>query len=255
MGWGSLGADPEDPASRRWREDRMESAMEGHVPSMLSLGDRYLIEGEKELAKKWYREAADLQVSEGLWKIIGIEERRPLSERAKDMEKLYRELMSFGESRGSYRLGRLYTWPKSPLRDPDKGRLHLEDAASQGVLEAKLLLGKLFLGTWNHPQNFQRAIDWLSQAAKSKSAEANRHLGMIYRYGLGAKQDLEKAWGHYSTAARLKDGESMFIIAEALYLGKDISKDLPRAHRYYLQASEQGHLKARDRLREKSFTP
>jgi len=255
LGLGTLTADPEEVASLRWREDQMERALEGHVPSMLALGDRYLLEGEKDLARKWYRRVADMQVAEGLWKLIGIEEQRPLKERAELMEKLYRELIALGDPRGHFRLGRLYCWPESPIRDLDKGRMYLVDAATQGVIESQLLLGNLYLGTWGHPQDFLMAIDWFGRAAKKGSAEANRHLGMIYRYGLGAKQDLNRAWSFYAEAARQKDGESMFVIAEALYEGKDITRDLPRAHSYYFQAAEQGVLRAKDRLRELSFKP
>lgn len=250
-----LWADPEDPASRRWREDQTEKALKGNVSSMLALGDRYLVEGEKDLARKWFRDAADLNATEGVWKLIGIEERRPLKERAQIVEKLYRELIAHQEPRGYFRLGRLYSWPKSPLRDLKRGRLYLEDAAERGVLDAKLLLGKLYLGNWEHSQNFFVAIEWLSKAAREKSPEAHRHLGMVYRYGMGTSQNLEKAWEHYSEAAKLKDAESMFIIAEALYEGKDISQDLPRAHRYYTDAAENGYSRANDRLKERKFNP
>ena len=248
-----LKAELESAPQRERRFELTEKSLEGDVPSMMMLGNQYLLEGDKELAIKWFREAADRSHEPALWRLVGIYEHRPLIERGEIMKGLYEELIVLGNPRGYYLLGRLYQWPNHPLYQPDLGDIYLKDAASQAVTEAKLLLGKLYMGEWNHKQDLLQSVDYFTQATKDKSGEACRHLGMIYRYGVGVKTNLELAWRYYGQGARLGDTDSMFAIAEALFLGKDIVQDKPRAHRYYYDAAKLGHREAARQLKSLDF--
>ena len=216
---------------------------------MLQLGGQFQLEGDWVLAERWYRKAADGGDASALWGLVGIHERRALKDRAVIMESLYQELITLGQAQAYYRLGRLYSWEDSPLRDPDLGDMYLRDACRLGVVEAKLLLGRLFLGEWGHRQDYLQAIDYFTRASKDKNAEAFRYLGMIYRYGLGNRTDLDLAWRHYGQAARLGDPESMLTIAEALYEGKDIEQDKVKAEQYIRRAAQLGYQDAGKRLK------
>lgn len=247
-----LQAELESESQRERRFELTEKGLQGDIPSIMQLGNKYLLEGDKELAIKWFRDAADLSHESALWKLVGIYEHLPLIERSQIVKGLYEELIVLGQPEGHYRLGRLYQWSGHPLYQPDFGDIYLKDAAKLGVTEAKLLLGKLYMGDWNHKQDTLQAVDYLTQAS-SKSGEACRHLGMIYRYGVGVKTNLELAWRYYGQGARLSDTDSMFAIAEALFLGEDIVQDKPRAHRYYFDAAKLGHREASRQLKSLDF--
>lgn len=248
-----LVADVEPPLQRERRLDLTERAILGEVPAMMQLAQKYQLEGDKALAIKWFRKAADEGHTAALWKLVGIQERRPLADRATDMKALYEELIESGELRAYHHLGRLHQWPESPIQDVTLGDFYLKEAAKLGVVEAQLLLGKLYMGEWAHPLDYFQAIDFFSQAAKADSGEACRFLGLIYRYGLGVKTQLEKGWQFYSRGAKLGDMEAMYVIAEALYKGDDIEADKIRSHSYYHKAAQLGHREAAKKLKTLNF--
>jgi TPR repeat protein len=248
-----LYAELETPSQRQKRFELMDKALEGDIDSMMQLGKRYLLEGDKVLAAKWFRDAADLKHLPALWQLVGIKERAPLAKRAEEMKSLYEELMTYGIAQAYYRLGRLYQWKGHHLHDVTLGDLYLKDAAKMGSTPAKLLLGKLYMGEWNHPKDFLQAVDYFTQASKDKNGEAFRSLGLMYRYGVGVKVDLNLAWKYYGEGARNGDVESMFVIAEALFQGDDIEQDKPRSHRYYFQAAKLGHHEAGRQLKNLDF--
>jgi TPR repeat protein len=247
---GYLWAVPEEPKLEERRQELLEKALNGEVSAMLHLGGQFQLEGDLTLAERWFRKAADKGDVGAIWSLVGIFERRPLNVRAEIMKSLYEELITLGQPQGYYRLGRLYSWEDSPLRDESLGDMYLRDAVGLGVTEAKLLLGRLFLGEWGHQRDALQAVDYFTQASKDKNPEAFRYLGMIYRYGLGNRTDLDLAWRNYGQAARLGDVESLVIIAEALYEGRDIEKDPPRAEQYFRRAAMLGHRDAEQRLEQ-----
>ena len=249
--WGSsLWANVEDPKATERREELLEKALGGDVSAMLRLGGQFQLEGDVNLAERWFRKAADKGEASALWGLVALQERRALKDRASTLSSLYQELITLGDAQAYYHLGRLYSWEDSPLKNEDLGDMYLREAGRLGVVEAKLLLGKLFLGEWGHRQDYLQAIDYLTRASKSKNAEAYRHLGMIYRYGLGNRTDLDLAWRHYGQAARLGDPESIYTIAEALYEGKDIEQDKVKAEQYFRRAAELGYQDAGKRLKQ-----
>jgi TPR repeat protein len=243
----------EDDDVRKRRHQWIERAIGGDLEAMVQLGDLFLYEGDDVLAKKWLNKAVENGVHSALWKLVSIEEHRPLKERAEDMSKLYRQLIQIGDTGGYYRLGRLLAWPDSPLKDHSLADLYLADASDLHVVEAQVLLGRLFMGEWGHRLDHMQAIYHFQRAAKTDSAEAHRNLGLIYRYGIGTRRDLEKAWIHYATSARLGDSDAMYAIAEALYSGEDITKDLARSQTYYRKAAKLGHSQAISRLKRLEF--
>lgn len=249
----SLWAVPEHPLEKERREHLMERALKGDVFTMITLGDRFQVEGELELAHKWYREAADRKAPLALWKLVGMARRLPFEEGALKLDPLFDELILLGEVRAHLQKGLLYVNPRSPLHDFALGANQLRLASGLGSSEAQLHLGKLYLGEWGHKADYLQAIDYLTRASRKGQGEAFRHLGMIYRYGLGCDIDLEQAWTYYGEGGRLKDGESLYTVALALYHGDDIQKDVPRSHRYFLEAAELKHPLADKMLKTLDF--
>ena len=238
---------------RQRRHQWIERAIGGDTEAMVQLGDLFLLEGDDALAKKWFNKAVENGVHAALWKLVSIEEHRPLEQRAEDMSRLYRQIIQAGDARGYYRLGRLLAWPNSPLKDHTLADLYLSDASDLHVVEAQVLLGRLYMGEWGHRHDHMQAIFHFKRAAKTNSAEAHRNLGLIFRYGIGGRRDLEKAWMHYATSARLGDSDAMYAIAEALYSGEDITKDPARSQTYFRKAAELGHSQAISRLKTLEF--
>jgi|GEM_PF-807299 len=107
--------------------------------------------------------------------------------------------------------------------DPSEGRSWLLRAVKHDHPRAHYQLGKSYL--WRYPQEYEKALNHLSKAAKSGLADAQLELGIAYYYGGYAFRSRQPA--DYN---------------KALYwIGLASDRGLPRAHTWMGYAYSAGH--------------
>lgn len=117
----------------------------------------------------------------------------------------------------------------------------LEKAAFDGNAEAQHDLAALYSAGENGvKQNFVKSAYWFEQAAQNGISNARYNLGVLYHQGLGVDQDYTQAIYWYNRAAELGHPEAQYNlgIAHIEGVGADYSPKLAVA--YFRQAAQGG---------------
>ncbi|MES2729501.1 MAG: peptidoglycan-binding protein [Pseudomonadota bacterium] len=137
----------------------------------------------------------------------------------------------------------------APLITPDptlpaevKG---MERQAFTGAAEAQHDLAALYTaGHSGVSQDFGRAIDWFTLAARRGVANARYNLGVLYQNGSGGTPDATKAVQYYRSAAFLGHPEALYNLGILALAGEGMTASSQRAALYFNRAASLGLVEA-----------
>ncbi|MCC7304937.1 MAG: SEL1-like repeat protein [Alphaproteobacteria bacterium] len=130
------------------------------------------------------------------------------------------------------------------LNLPEAAR-EVERQALEGVPEAQHDLAAIYIaGRAGVKQDYKRARFWFEQAAEQGVSNARYNLGVLYHQGLGVKPDLDKAIEWYKSAAELGHPEAQYNLGIAYIEGIGVSYDPVKAATYFENAARQGIMEA-----------
>jgi TPR repeat protein len=105
----------------------------------------------------------------------------------------------------------------------------LEQLAKKNVPLAQLLVGRLFASGLGARQDCDRAVTWLTRAARNGNGDAAFELASFSEQGRCVPHNMSQALIWYEVAAANGDIEAPNVIGE-IYLGRgDTAPDLPKA--------------------------
>jgi len=93
-------------------------------------------------------------------------------------------------------------------------------------------------------QSYEKAFEYLEQAAHLGDAKAQYNLGFMYYNGQGVEQSYEKAKEYLEQAAHLGFSEAQYSLGEFYRTGEGVEQSYDRAFEYYQQAAQLGHPQA-----------
>lgn len=153
--------------------------------------------------------------------------------------------------RAQFQLGLCYEEARG-LDTPDyqQALLWNQKAAEQGHTRAKSNLGWYYLkGQPGVPINLRLAIHWLTQAAQEGHVTAQFNLGTCYYKGNGVSQDYTQAVYWFRIVAEKGQADGQFCLGLCWQMGQGVDKvDFEGAKKWFQMASDQGHVKAAERL-------
>lgn len=139
-----------------------------------------------------------------------------------------------------YELGVAFLHAYQGQADEAKGIALIAEAATQGVEDAKALLGYFALTGLGMAMDLSRAESLLTEATQSGHTEAEANLGVL-RYQQGR---LTEAFGHIESAARGGFPQAQYHVSLMLSRGEGCQADALGAERWLAEAAEQGQLDA-----------
>lgn len=132
--------------------------------------------------------------------------------------------------------------PDSKL--PEKIR-EIEKNAFSGNAEAQHDLAAIYVaGHGGVKQDFGRAALWFEEAAHNGVANARYNLGVLHHQGIGVKQDVAKAFEWYKTAAALGHPEAQYNLGIAYIEGVGVPYDAQKAAIFFENAAKGGVMEA-----------
>ena len=108
-------------------------------------------------------------------------------------------------------------------------------------------LGKEFYYGWNVPQDYDRALRYLTTASEHGDAISRFTLGFMYWSGRGCEQNQDKALELFLLAAKQEVPEAMYNVAKIL-LDKDYNKNKAEAVEWLKRSANVGYGAAYDML-------
>ncbi|MFP4386302.1 MAG: peptidoglycan-binding protein [Alphaproteobacteria bacterium] len=121
----------------------------------------------------------------------------------------------------------------------------IEVKAFEGVPEAQHDLGAIYIaGRGSIRQNLERAVFWFQEAANNGVANAKYNLGVLYHQGMGVPANLDKAIQLYTEAADLGHAEAQYNLGIANIEGIGLPYNPGNAARYFERAAHQGVVEA-----------
>lgn len=114
----------------------------------------------------------------------------------------------------------------------------LERAADANVINAQVLLSRIYLGGFNGYKNPGAATKWLQKASSKGDIWAQVTLGRLYMAGTGVFQDYSAAVKLFEQAAASREfnrtvWEAQYLLGILNERGLGIRKDLVKAHAWY----------------------
>lgn len=135
-------------------------------------------------------------------------------------------------------------------KDEERASRYYRLSADFGIMEANLLLGKLYLRGMNgnrpHPRKAKRALE---KASDGGNLEATILLAKIYDEGLTGHVLPGKAFTYYLLAAERGDTSSMLMTGLFYAEGTTVEKDLEKAERWIRKGVSLGDADGKNTLR------
>lgn len=117
----------------------------------------------------------------------------------------------------------------------------VENSAFEGNANAQHDLAAIYTaGHAGVKQDYKRASLWFEEAAHNGVANARYNLGVLYHQGIGVKQDTEKAFQWYKTAAALGHPEAQYNLGIAYIEGIGLPYDPLTAATFFENAAKGG---------------
>ena len=116
-----------------------------------------------------------------------------------------------------------------------------EELAARGDAQAQFRLAHNFERGNGLPQNYHRAHDLYTLAARQGHALAQHNLGRMLENGFGALQDYIQAKHWYELAARQGNSYAQYSLGVMAALGRGGKEDDVTAHMWFNLASAAGH--------------
>ena len=118
--------------------------------------------------------------------------------------------------------------------------------AKQGDAKVQYLLGGMYCLGNGTPQDYKKAIYWLTKSAEQGDVSAQYLLGGMYSLGNGTPQDYKKAIYWYTKSAEQGNAEAQCLVGLLYYLGDGIPQDYKTAYIWFNLASANGNKDARE---------
>jgi TPR repeat protein len=122
----------------------------------------------------------------------------------------------------------------------EKAVFFLTEAAKQGHDEAQVNLGKMYLWGTGVDKDVKLTIDWWCKSAKQGYDEAEYQLGLIYLKDEHVTQDYEQAIYWFTRAAEQGHANAQVELGLMFHLGQAIAQDYEKALTWFKKAAEQG---------------
>ncbi len=121
----------------------------------------------------------------------------------------------------------------------DKAK-QIERKAFEGVPEAQHDMGAIYVsGHGNIERDLDRAITWFQEAANNGVANAKYNLGVLYHQGMGVTASLDKAMELYIEAADMGHPEAQYNLGIANIEGIGVPYNPQKAAQYFEKAAKQ----------------
>ena len=151
------------------------------------------------------------------------------------------------------RMATLTAMPASGLAqvlggDPQEAKPWVEAAASHGIVEAQLSLGRMLLAGQGIAMNKPLALRWFRRAALAGNGEAMNMVGRCLEMGWGCQADPAAAAPWYCRSAEARHDWGQYNYANLLFDGRGVAQDLPAAVALYQRAADRGHARAMNLL-------
>lgn len=228
----------------------MKSAMQGNTDAMVNLGDLYkelgFPEDNPEKGVEWYFKAKELGSVRVLSRIGILYLEGDYYE--KDLQKAYEcycEAMKSADDKHekafvAFLLGDVL----ARTEQFEKAFEYLSQAAELGFHEAYVKIGQLYANGLGVEKDEKKAFDYYSLAYNKGKVIAVFKLGEAYRYGYGTEVNYEKAMQLYEEAAEQGHTFAMISLGEMYHAGEGCEKDDEKAIALFKQAAENGDKEA-----------
>lgn len=147
-----------------------------------------------------------------------------------------------------YWLGVLYdpydTKGDKAKKNVEKALYYYILAAGQGDLRAQFQLALMYEEGRGLEQDDAKAINWYEKVAKQGNSDSQYNLGLMY----DQKKEYEKAIYWFKEAAKQGDSDAQHMLGLMYEEGVGVKQDVATAVKYYKQAADKNHIKARNRL-------
>jgi TPR repeat protein len=131
---------------------------------------------------------------------------------------------------------------------PQQSARLIVSAASQGIVEAQVLLGQILLDGNGISKDPVLAVTWFQIAANNGNAMASNMLGRCLEYGWGCSANASAAAARYKTAAQAGLDWGLYNLANLLATGRGVAEDQHAAFSLYERAANLGHAKSMNLL-------
>jgi uncharacterized protein len=125
-------------------------------------------------------------------------------------------------------------------QDSEKVVYWITQAAEQGDFDAQLELAMMYYDGEHVSQDYKKAAYWYEKVAEKGGLEAQYHLGVMCLNGIGIPQDYEKAVRCFTSAADKGDAEAMNNLGIMYENGYGVKKNHKKAVDLYTEAAEEG---------------
>ncbi len=195
------------------------------------------VEKNKELALKWYREAAEGQMPKEEWELIEAMEWEVLHEC--ELAQTYPVLDSEW-SQAYPALGGIELWPcrSNDNTSPDReyAFLWFLKDAQRGHPHAMYQVGSLYRVGLGVEQNRSFAHDWYLKAAEQGHSNAMCMQGRL----LVEKEEYTAAFEWFLKAAQADNAVAMYFVAHMYFDGEGVEKSAVESFKWMLKAAQQG---------------
>lgn len=121
----------------------------------------------------------------------------------------------------------------------------IEKQAFDGVPEAQHDMGAIYVsGHGQVKKDLARAVLWFQEAADNGVANAKYNLGVLYHQGLGVEKNIDKAMELYEQAATLGHAEAQYNLGIAYIEGIGVPYNPQKAAHYFEQSANRGVMEA-----------
>ena len=141
-------------------------------------------------------------------------------------------------------LGYIYYEGKYVDQNIDKAINYLSLAAKQNDSISQFKLGVIYEEGKYIKQDINKAIHYYSLAADKNHPMAVYYLGLIYEEGKYLISNINKAISYYLRAANLNNPKAQFKLGYFYYAGKYLNNDITKAIHYYSLAADQNYTNA-----------
>lgn len=117
----------------------------------------------------------------------------------------------------------------------------IKQARKEGTGKEKYDIGMGFYEGKICPRNYERAVEWFTEAANANYAPAATALGRCYFLGHGVRKNVSKALAFYARGREGGDPEGAFLLGHCYELGIGTNINYQAATECYSEAAEKNH--------------
>lgn len=133
-----------------------------------------------------------------------------------------------------------YTGRNGYERDFQKAYDYLTEAAALNNTDAECALAHMYENGNGVEQDYSKAFEWYMKAARKNSVRAQSSVAFFYDEGMGVEQSFVEAAKWYQKAAENNDGASQYNLADMYTNGIGVEKDYDKALELYRKAMTNG---------------